>query len=228
MSSPRQVWILANALGLALGLEVGWLVDLMAFGSIGIFPPRILGWAIAGLSVGIMQYLALKRLGHQINGMWILGGAAALPIGVIIGFPVAFLVSLCALPFMGESSSSITDFITTANIGCVGGATIAGIGGGIVGVTQSFLVRRNFVRKWIFSNIFGWAIGGCIFGIVAMWLTMGRAVTSGNETAIWFVILPPLGAIVGAMGGGVTSAALESEILQANSPMLALPRNNSS
>src|SRR5258706_5087786 len=96
--APRNflsAWILANVVGLLLGVTCGAVV--VAFSR-----PRmlasILGWAVMGFLLGAAQGLVIRKLGFRIR-LWILASA----LGLLLSGPTAWGLNLpyLAVPLVG-------------------------------------------------------------------------------------------------------------------------------
>ncbi len=212
---PFHIWLLANAVGLAIGLDAAWLVDQIALGYLAsFFSPSVFGWAATGVSIGIAQYYALKRLNHPLSRWWIIVTAIALPAGIMLGSPLTFIVGLFSGGLAGNTSNDVGAGL--ALTGCMAGFAAAFIGGGIVGLTQSvFFQRRAAVtRQWVGANMLGWAIGGAIYGAMQLWLSVGLHLR-WEENSVWLIVLPLIGVTGGIISGKITFSSLSNELTPA-------------
>jgi len=130
-------WVLATTAGWVVGFAV--CEALKAF-----VEDLFIDGAVIGISVGIMQWLALK--GH-INraGWWILAS--------IIGFAVG---------------NAVGDAFAQAVPGAVGfGLSGAAIGASL-GIAQWFVLRRHVAQAqwWVLANVLAWAVGWGIINVV--------------------------------------------------------------
>jgi len=130
-------WVLATAVGWVVGFAVCEALNdfVESFSSDG---------AVIGISVGIMQWLALRR---RINraGWWILAS--------IIGFAIGKLVG---------------DAIAQAVSGAVGfGLSGAAIGASL-GAAQWLVLRRHVMQAgwWALASVVAWAVGWSIINLV--------------------------------------------------------------
>ncbi len=208
------MWLLANALGLAVGLEIAWLVDHLALdhfiGFVGFFSPDILGWLMVGLSIGCAQHYALKRLNYPLSPWWIFATMIALPAGIMLGGPLTFCTGLLVGGIGGQGSNDVG--LGLALTGCMAGFVAAFIGGGIVGMVQSrlFLGKPAIFRNWVKNNMVGWAIAGGIFGATQLWFSVVNHL-QWEENAVWLIILPPIGAIGGIISGKSTFSSIPTK-----------------
>jgi hypothetical protein len=133
-------WTLANIIGWSVGLYLGGALLSVLGGIIG----AIAGGALAGASVGLGQWLVLRRKSDKTHPRWPLisalgGGLATLP---------AYLsgITLIAGPQVGY-------FV----IGAVYGA--------IFGTLQMLMLRRSFEDGsawWVIANLVAGGLCGCL------------------------------------------------------------------
>jgi len=138
--SPRMstlkitfVWIGLSLVAFPLAGLVGWSIG----GHVDGVGPALLGGALTGAGVGLVQWLFLKRdLGVSL--LWIPATAAALAVGLTAG-------------------AAVVDYETTAASLAIMGA----ISGGAVGVAQGLLLRDHFSlwHVWALAMPALWALG---------------------------------------------------------------------
>jgi hypothetical protein len=162
-------WLLACALGIPVGLAIGQAIGWAIGSETGIYKAwalgvLIIGPGIAGMLVGVTQWLVLRG---QISParQWI--------IATSIGWVVAHAVTV----FMGNAVYGIVNLAlwrTTANLavvwavsGAVSGAISGAIGGILVGLIQWRVLRGHGLTlpQWILASSWGWAAGHAVIGI---------------------------------------------------------------
>ncbi len=207
--ASRRIWLCANALGLAIGLEVTWL---LTFGvpTTGFFSPSPESWGLIGLSIGLAQLWALKKLNYALDRQWVFVTAFALLAGIILSTPLTFITGLIFLGVSGQGSPDLG--MSFASTGCMAGFVAALVAGGLVGFAQSRLLPNKIAanRRWIKLNMVGWAIAGAMFGAVELWLSVGLHLRWG-ESAVWLFVLPPVGLMGGLISGRITFSALSTQ-----------------
>lgn len=142
--SPTRVeW--GFGLGWVLATTVGWVVGFAVCEALKAFLENLfIDGAVIGISVGIMQWLALRG---RINraGWWILAS--------IIGFAVG---------------KAVGDAFAQAVPGAVGfGLSGAAIGASL-GIAQWFVLRRHVAQAgwWVLASALAWAVGWGIISVV--------------------------------------------------------------
>ncbi len=178
-------WVGASTGGLTLAMLSLAVIDSVAGqeNSLGDGLAHIVGLALAGAVVGIVQWLVLRR---QIRrAAWgVLANSVALPVGFFGGY------------LLGGPP---VDFF--------GGFVVLGILGGI---TYWLVLRQQVYRAgwWVLASSLGWVVGGGAAFVVAV--TMGDAVgrSFANETLAFVAILSLLGVAGGLVGGAITGAAI--------------------
>src|SRR5262245_28720195 len=100
-------WVLENVAGLTLAMLSLAVIDRVggADGSLADGLAHLIGLALAGVVIGILQWLVLRRFAQ--GAAWgVLASAIALPVGFMIGYalggpPVDFFGSLVMLGILG-------------------------------------------------------------------------------------------------------------------------------
>jgi hypothetical protein len=178
-------WVLANVLGLTLALMSVAVIDRVGGDDGGVADglSHIIGLALAGAVVGILQVLVLRRLVQ--GAAWgILASSVALPVGFILGFtlggpPIDFFGSFVLLGLLS-------------------------------GITYWLVLRRQAQGAgwYVLASSGGWLLGGVAALLVA--ITLGDAVNAviRDETLGFLAILSLLGIAGGLVGGTITGVAL--------------------
>ncbi len=180
-------WVLASTVGLAVGNAVA----LAVFEAVGLTGGShfsggavafVLFGAVAGASVGIAQWLVLRR--HIPGaGWWVLASTVGLPVGFAVGFAVLEAVGLTGGSHFSGGAGSLVLF------GAVAGAS--------VGIAQWLVLRRYIPGAgwWVLASIVGSAAA---FAVIF-------TVTAGVEETVGYA---GGGAVGGALYGAITGAAL--------------------
>ena len=183
-------WVLANALGLTLAMMSVAVIDRVGGDDGGLADglAHIIGLALAGVVVGALQWLVLRRVVH--GAAWgILASSVALPIGFILGF------ALGGPPI---------DFF--------GSFVLLGI---LSGITYWLVLRRQAQGAgwYVLASGAGWVLGGVAALVVA--ITLGDAVGTVivDETLGFLAILGLLG-IAGSLVGGTMTGVVLARLLQ--------------
>ena len=151
------LWTFVTILGLLLGIVISMTV-IIAISKMANFHEDTIANIILlpsiGFSVGIFQWLALRRLVSWAK-MWIWVTAA----GWMIGFPLAFslynwLTSIFGIVFTDTWEKAIQVTLIAISIG----------------VIQWLLLRRHISRSgwWILANVIGWNAASLLVGAGAM------------------------------------------------------------
>lgn len=182
-------WVVANAIGLALGLALwGILSDTLGeHGPIDsplvVIPSSIVAFLSVGAVAGTLQWLALRdHLDHL--GWGILAGSVGYAVGFIAGF---------------EIGGPPVDFIL--------GFTLFGLG---VGIVQWLALRRRVSRAglWVPTSMLGLVIGGVVGMAVISPIGDDLDAALGGGVLAFAVILILWGAIAGAVAGAISGALL--------------------
>ena len=183
-------WVLANALGLTLAMMSVAVIDRVGGDDGGLADglAHIIGLALAGVVVGALQWLVLRRLVH--GAAWgILASSVALPLGFIVGFvlggpPIDFFGSFFLLGILS-------------------------------GITYWLVLRRQAQGAgwYVLASSAGWLLGGVAALVVA--ITLGDAVGTVivDETLGFLAILGLLG-IAGSLVGGTMTGVVLARLLQ--------------
>jgi hypothetical protein len=184
-------WVLANVVGLTLAMMSLVIVDRVGGDDGGLADglSHLIGLALAGVVIGILQWRVLRRL-IQGAAWGILASGIALPVGFIIGY------ALGGPPI---------DFF--------GSFVLLGI---LSGITYWLVLRRRTAGAgwYILASNAGWFLGGVVVILVA--LTLGDAVGAviADETIGYLAILSLIGIAGGLVGGTMTGIALSRLLLR--------------
>ncbi len=179
-------WVLANALGFGIGFPLCVMMlaqneriaDARLSALVGVF-----GWTLAGLSVGIMQWAALRPV---LSGTrW----AFATAIGWASGLAITAVFSLASMP------------VLLPHLGMPGLALAYGTGAGVFqALVLRFSVRHAVI--WIAASVAGWLSGW------VLWMPLQLFFTVVQEDMGVFASVFAMGAIIGTVSGVVTGLAL--------------------
>lgn len=192
-------WVAANAFGFGIGSLFGVIIILQSEGitDIGISGLIvILGWTVAGVSVGILQWLALLTV--RSDARWIV----ATVVGFAAGLGIIFALSLAGVPPV------IPSFLGAPALGFAYGAG--------AGLFQTLILRCSIRRAaiWVLASVAGWALGFALWDpLQAIWLwdpLQAILWAVGNTVGIFAG-----GGVVGAASGVITGFALV-RLLQPN------------
>jgi hypothetical protein len=176
-------WVVANAFGFGIGSLFGVMIILRSEGitDIGVSGLIvILGWTVAGVSVGIMQWLALLTV--RSDARWIV----ATIVGCAAGLGIIFALSLARVPPV------LPSFLAAPGLGFAYGAG--------AGLFQTLILRCSIRRAaiWVLVSAAGWALG------FALWDPLQAILWAvGNTVGIFAG-----GGVVGAASGVITGFAL--------------------
>ena len=165
------LWLMAGAYGWGTAVEVTGLGELTLQSS----PPRILaaylGVTIAGILVGVLQWLVLRRKVAR-AGRWVLASLGAAAIFGVVVFGVGMV---------------------NADVGWVAGT---GLFGTVAGVLQWLVLKRQ-VRGagwWVLASTVGWVVGIPV-GEMVGWNGLGAAYGIITRTVlVWLLRQRPPGA----------------------------------
>jgi hypothetical protein len=199
-------WVLANALGEALGLEgtaLIWALSVLNTGKgTGIYAILVLaafsvlaGTLIEGTVVGTAQWLVLRRpLPHLRWRTWVLATGAGAFLAWTLGMVPSTLLSL--------GSGGGTPPAEPGEATVLGLAFLMGLAlGPVLGVAQ-WVALRPFVRRaalWVLANALAWACGMVVI-FAGIDLAMGGGL-SPAVVPILALTLACAGALVGAVHG---------------------------
>lgn len=199
-------WILANALGEALGLggtALIWALSVLYAGEgTGLYAILLLaafsvlaGTLIEGTVVGTAQWLVLRGPLPRIRWRtWVLATGAGAFLAWTLGMIPSTLLSLGS---GGDASSAEPGEATVLGLALVMGLAL----GPVLGVVQ-WLVLRRFVRRaalWVPANALAW---GC--GMVVIFAGIDLALDGGFSPGVVPILALTLacaGALVGAVHG---------------------------
>lgn len=169
-------WTLATALGMLLG----FLPAVLFIQDISLGVARILVPLLAGILIGLAQWLVLRGYVTASHD-WIINHTGGWVIGYMIGF---FLVQ----------------YLSRNAIGSIIGFVLFGI---IIAVFQYPVLRREIphVWSWILANIVGWGLGALVSQFV-----LAALARSANPSLIGGTVLST--GITGLIGGSITGIAL--------------------
>jgi len=178
-------WVLASVLGLTFAMMSVAVIDRVGGDDGGLADglAHIIGLALAGVVVGALQWLVLRRLLH--GAAWgTLASSVALPLGFIVGFvlggpPIDFFGSFFLLGILS-------------------------------GITYWLALRRQAQGAgwYVLASSAGWLLGGVAALVIA--ITLGDALGAAipDETLGFLAILALLGIAGGLVGGTMTGVAL--------------------
>ena len=204
-------WIVTTTIGWIVGLALGSATSYtIAF----IFHENFgfqLWWvgvsgAMAGASVGMMQWLILRR---QLSraGWWVLASM----VGGAVGFSLVGWFPLD--PTVGFGLIGLVGRLGDVTVAAVLGIQI----GAPVGIMQWFVLRQRFFRAgwWILANIIGFAAGFAAASVtdsfvIPLMVAIGMALGPMPITAFIFGAVGGggLGFVVGLMTGAITGMML--------------------
>lgn len=185
--APLRRWVLANVLGLGVGMAIFAAVaegveqsGVLGGGEMGEIVGHLLGLLIAGALLGYAQSHAL---GHRrARAAWaMLGGGAGLWLGYIAGY------ELVGFPF---------DYI----LGPALAATLAGIAH-----WPALRQRGGSAGWWLAANGLGFIVGS-LPGLALAFLGLGEAI--GGSYLGWIALNGLMALITGMIGGAISGAAL--------------------
>lgn len=169
-------WTLATAAGMLLGL----LPFILLIDFLDLWLVRILVPLWAGLMVGVLQWLVLRRyLTHCAD--WILNGGAGWALGYALG-----LIIIQALA--GTLLGALVGYI---------------LFGAIIALLQWPVLRREIpnVVPWVLASVAGWALGAYISQAVLNAITSGDTLNQAVSTAV-------ISGVTGLVAGAITGVVL--------------------
>jgi hypothetical protein len=169
-------WTLATAAGMILGfVPFALLMD-----NLNLLLVRILLPLVAGVLVGLFQWLVLRPYFTQAVE-WVLQNGA--------GWALGFALGLLVIQAMGKNP-----------LGAVLGYALFGL---IVGALQWPMLRREVphVTAWVIASVIGWALGAYLGGAALNVLAAGGEVSQGLESAV-------ISGVTGLVAGAITGLAL--------------------
>lgn len=171
---------LAWTFATALGMIVGYLPAALVVGEIDYGIARVVVPLLAGLVLGVAQWLVLRGY-VTASYNWIINHAAGWVVGYAIGLLVVSLLS--AIPF-----------------GALVGFLLFGV---IVALFQWPIFRREMpqIWPWILANVIGWTLGA----FISQWVT--GAVFQNMSPSLLGSTLLTVG-ITGLVAGAITAFAL--------------------
>lgn len=169
-------WTLATAGGLLLGLvPFAFFVADLDLGLVRILLP-----IVAGLLVGLFQWLALRPyLTHSAD--WLVNGG--------LGWALGFALGLWVIDAIGGSP-----------LGTLVGYLLFGL---IIGALQWPVLRREIPNAlpWVIASMVGWALGGYLGRAVLTMMAGGGEVSQVVSSAVVAVV-------TGLVAGAITGMAL--------------------
>jgi predicted Ser/Thr protein kinase len=194
-------WVAANTAGWVIGLILGGVLLGAAEGSpFGVF----LGAVLLGLSIGTLQWFALRRR-IQRAGRWV---GASLG-GTLLGSGV--------LAAMGRIDLGSETWGLVLMLGI-----LAIVFGACVGIAQWFVLRNQFQQAgwWIVASLAAWAVAGIVDGGIGVAVAAGFD-TSGASSfgeglgqviahlvSLMLVVVFSILVISGPVSGAITGAVL--------------------
>jgi len=182
-------WVLATTVGFGICVIVSRVVSHNVGEMIGskldnsfIFPfiPLLAGFfytICAGVGVGIMQWLILRRRVSRV-GWW----APSIVAGMVLASVLLLALSIARKYFLDSE-----------NFFALGMIILLSLGGTLAGVFQWFFLRRQISRAgwWVLASAVGWSLGAVVW--FSSWF---RFLGILNAIGLFFVI------IMGAVTGG--------------------------
>lgn len=185
--SFRRTWVLANVVGLGVGMALFATVaegversGIVGSPESGDIVGHLIGLPLAGVLFGFMQWLVLRRY-ITLSGWSALAAGAGLAVGYIMGYVLG------GPPF---------DFILAP--------TLAGL---FIGFAQWLVLRQRAERAglWVLVSTVGFAFGGIVGTAVAI-LGLGDAL--GGSYLAWIALNGVVYAVAGAVGALLTGGML--------------------
>ena len=183
-------WALATMVGMALGyLPSALFVDQLELGLARIVVPLF-----AGILIGLMQWLVLRRYVHD-SGDWVWNMIGSW----VAAYTAGFLV---------------VNFLARGLLGVIVAYVLFGL---IVALIQWPVLRREIptLGWWIMANVFGWGIGAVLSQLIISFLSVSGAAPSLLVTTLINSI------VTGLVAGLITGAALVSIVRQPDAAGMA-------
>ena len=178
-------WILANVVGLTLAMMSLAVIDRVGGEDGGLADglSHLIGLALAGAAVGVLQWLVLRRMVYR--AAWgILANSLALPVGFILGYALA--------------GPPIDFFAAFVLLGILSGS-----------VYWLVLRRQTCGAGWYaLASSVGWFLGGIAAILVGVALGDHVGAVIANETLGYLALLAFIGITGGLVGGTITGVAL--------------------
>lgn len=194
-----------------VGAALGWTAGLYTVATVpGPFNSNLI-WIVAGLSLGVVQWLVLRphlRRAWQ----WIAASVA----GWLVAFNIGSLVFGIMTDVLNGPGLSLFESAVSANATVSGLAVlfivwllIGAAGGAVAGGVQWFVLRQYFPRSgwWVAANALGWGVGlgSSWFAVLA---TLTFIVPPSSNVAAGITVGTPLALVGGALSGAITGYAL--------------------
>ncbi len=179
-------WTLATAAGMILG----FVPFALLIADLDLLLVRILLPVVAGVLVGVFQWLVLRPyLTRAVD--WVLHGGA--------GWALGFALGLLVIQAMGRNP-----------LGAVLGYALFGL---IVGALQWPMLRREIphVTAWVIASIIGWALGAYLGGAALNVLAAGGEVSPVLSSTV-------IAGVTGLVAGAITGLALVWLVRQPDVP----------
>jgi len=192
-NSIWAAWVLATAVGTALGFSVSWIIGpLFSWDEYDFYFVFVMLFLI-GLLVGFCQWLILRARFKNAWG-WIPVTASMLPIGIYVGF--LGLASVVPSEFIGIPVAE-HDYLVA---GCTAGI--------LLGVFQWLSLHKGTrdIWRWILASVLSWGIGIAI--PLFMMDTYARTSDEGMLMGVAFFFF--VGAAVGVINGAFVNACIFS------------------
>ena len=200
-------WVVANAVGEALGLGTTALVGLALFAAYGeatgtlatlavALAAILAGTAVEGVMVGTAQWLVLRRpLPGIAWGVWAGATAAGAGVAWTLGMLPSTLLALGQEP--GEATATEPSALAVYALAFLMGLVL----GPILGCAQWLVLRRHLPRAglWMPAHALAWA-----FGMVLVFAVVSAVVDRGlgpGTIALAILGLAATGAVVGGVHG---------------------------
>jgi len=193
-------WTLATALGELIGFAVpGSVAPVLAWaltGTEGAFPvyalfvAAVLAGVVEGASLGLAQWLVLRRCLRQVaRWRWVLATAIAAGAAYILGMTPSTLTDL----------TPVSEPLLIGLYAVLGALLLPSIG-----LAQWLALRPHIPRAgwWIPANALAWLAG---LAVPMVGLT---SIPDGSPLAVWIIVGVISGALMGVMVGAITGVAL--------------------
>lgn len=190
-------WVFATVVGIFIGIAVVAGVSILAeaFGATSMVAFLHIAGALAGVSLGVAQWLVLRHYIKHIR-WWIVATAIGAIITWLIGLKVIVILILMFLD--GGTVEVLSPRLLTAIL--LLGAWI----GSVLGLAQWFVLRPHVRRAslWVFANGFAWSLG-------LMLIFAGANVTQPGEFTFEAALIGiATGVTTGVVVGAITGIGL--------------------